>query len=39
MFNDIKVTLIPFSGQADPDVVSYCKERGMELVTAREPRP
>ncbi len=36
MFNDIKVTLIPFSGQADPDVVSYCKERGMELVTARD---
>ena len=36
MFNDIKVTLIPFSGQADPDVVSYCEERGMELVTAMD---
>ena len=34
LFADVKVTLIPFSGQADPDVVSYCEERGMDLITA-----
>lgn len=34
LFNDVKVTLIPFSGQADPNVVSYCEDNGMDLVTA-----
>ena len=33
-FEDVKATLIPFSGQADPDVVSYCEDKGMELSTA-----
>ena len=33
-FDDVKVTLLPFSGQADPDVVSYCESRGMTLVKA-----
>ena len=36
LFNDVKVTLIPFSGQADPDVVSYCEDRGMELVATAD---
>ena len=33
-FDDVKVTLLPFSGQADPDVVSYCEERGLRLAVA-----
>ena len=36
LFRDVKVTLIPFSGQADPDVVSYCEDRGMELATVSD---
>ena len=32
-FEDVKATLIPFSGQADPDVVAYCEDNGMELNT------
>ena len=34
LFDNVSVVLVPFSGQADPDVVSYCEERGMELTTA-----
>ena len=33
MFDNVKVTLIPLSGQADPDVVSYCEDRGVKLTT------
>ena len=33
LFKNVKVTLIPLSGQADPEVVGYCESRGMELVT------
>ena len=36
LFKGVKVTLIPFSGQADPDVVEYCEGRGMELVTVAD---
>ena len=31
MFDDVRVTLMPFSGQASPDVVSYCEERGVRF--------
>ena len=34
LFSDIKVVLIPFSGQADPDVIHYCEDRGMKLDSA-----
>ena len=34
LFKNVKVVLVPFSGQADPDVVSYCEDKGLELVTA-----
>ena len=34
LYNDVSVTLIPISGQADPAVIGYCQDRGMELVTA-----
>ena len=33
LFNDVKVTLIPFSGQVDPGVQSYCEGRGMEFTS------
>ena len=36
LFDEVKVTLVPFSGQADPDVVSYCEERGVTFTTATE---
>ena len=33
-FEGVRVTLIPFSGHVDPDVMTYCEGRGMELKTA-----
>ena len=41
MFDDVRVTLMPFSGQASPDVVGYCEERGVrfEVVDAADTRP
>ena len=31
LFDDVRVTLMPFSGQASPDVVGYCEERGVRF--------
>ena len=31
LFRDVTVTLVPFSGQADPQVVAYCRERGVSF--------
>ena len=41
MFDNVRVTLMPFSGQADPDVVSYCEERGVgfEVVDSSDTGP
>ena len=41
MFDDVHVTLMPFSGQASPDVVSYCEERGVrfEVVDSGDTGP
>ena len=41
MFDDVRVTLMPFSGQASPDVVSYCEERGVrfEVVDSGDTGP
>ena len=36
LYDDVKVTLIPFSGQADPDVVAYCQERGLTLTNTTD---
>ena len=36
LYANVRVTLIPFSGQADPDVMSYCQDRGMTLVTSTD---
>lgn len=33
MYNRVTVSLLPFSGQADPDVVSECKARGVVFDT------
>ena len=35
LFNDVKITLVPFSGHLDPHVITYCEARGMELVTEK----
>lgn len=32
MYEDVTVTQIPFSGQADPDVVSDCESRGLTFL-------
>ena len=36
LFEGVKVTLVPFSGQVDPEVASYCEARGMKLGTSDE---
>ena len=36
LYKDVHVTLVPFSGQADPDVVSYCEGRGVTFKTAAD---
>ena len=36
MFRDVKVFLIPFSGEVAPDVVAYCAAEGVNLVTTQE---
>ena len=35
-FRDIKVTLIPFSGNVDPEIIEYCQNNGTELVTEKD---
>ena len=34
LFRGVKVHVVPFSGQADPDVVLYCQERGVKIEEA-----
>ncbi|MDA0770131.1 MAG: hypothetical protein BZY79_06320 [SAR202 cluster bacterium Casp-Chloro-G4] len=36
LFKNVKATLIPLSGQADPDVVAYCEKKGMEITLERD---
>lgn len=35
LFNNIKVTLIPMSGQVDPEVTAYCESKGVTFVTEK----
>ncbi len=35
LFDRVKVTLIPFSGQVAPEVMTYCQSAGMEIVTSK----
>ena len=37
LFDGVRVTLMPLRGQAEPDVVSYCEERGLSLSTVTDP--
>ena len=39
LYKGVKVTLIPFSGQVDPEVTSYCVDRGVEFFTANSLDP
>ncbi len=34
-FEGVGVTLIPFSGQVDPEVTAYCESQGMALTTGK----
>ena len=36
LFKDVTVTLIPFSGHVDPEVMAYCEGRGLQLVTEKD---
>ncbi len=36
LFENISVTLIPASGGIDPDVLSYCRQRGMRVSVENE---
>ena len=31
LYKDVRVELVPFSGQVDPEVVAYCADRGLAL--------
>ena len=35
LFDDLKVILIPFSGNVDPEVNAYCQDRGVEVATEK----
>ncbi|MCH8185554.1 MAG: hypothetical protein IH862_05585 [Chloroflexi bacterium] len=34
-FEGVGVTLVPFSGQVDPEVVAYCESKGVQLTTEK----
>ena len=34
LFDDVRITLIPFSGNISPEVATYCQQRGMDIVVA-----
>ena len=36
LFDNVKVTLVPISGDISPEVIEYCESRGTELVTHRD---
>ncbi len=36
LYDDVKVTLIPFSGQIDPAVSAYCESKGLQLEMVRD---
>ena len=35
LFENVKATLIPFSGHLDPEVIAYCESKGIELATEK----
>ena len=36
LIDNLKVSLVPFSGHLDPDVIGHCESRGMEISTDKE---
>ena len=36
LFDDVTVQLVPFSGQVPPDVIEYCKDRGVRFETRED---
>ena len=36
LYDDVKVTLIPFSGQVDPAVSAYCESKGLRVETRKD---
>ena len=36
MFEDVRVLMVPFSGQVPEEVVHHCEERGLKLETQRD---
>ena len=39
LYRDVEVTLVPFSGQANPEVVEFCQGAGMSLATQADLDP
>lgn len=35
LFEQIKVTLVPFSGQLNPELIAYCQGQGMDISTSK----
>ena len=35
LFENVQVTLIPFSGAVDPEIIDYCESRGVELLAGK----
>ena len=36
LFDGVNVTLVPSSGDADPDVLGYCRQRGMNISVEKD---
>ena len=36
LFDDVKVSLIPFSGLVAPEIIAYCEARGTHIVTHKD---
>ena len=39
LFKDVTVTLIPFSGHLDPEVMAYCESMASSSLPRKESRP
>jgi len=36
LYDNVTVNLLPFSGQADPEVLAYCRNQGLKLVVTSD---
>ena len=39
LFKDVRVDLVPFSGQVDPAVAAYCESKSLRLTTYEDVKP